>query len=438
MSREAQNRMGIGKKILLLAACFSLPMAVLAWQVIVNVDENIAFGQLEIMGDQYQRPLGALLHDFQQHQLLVHHCPNNGDCSQALATLRGSVSQNFSELRAADLKYGAILQFTPEGLTRLGRSGNTAGNLQADWQAILLALSEGGGKAPADIDSKYDNAIARVQTMIAHSGDTSNLILDPELDSYHFITDTLVQYPQTLERIGRVTAAGRDAIARGIPPQDQSALLVHAALLEQSDRDPIQSNLETALKSNQNKFHDSVPSFQTNLPPAYKDYENSLNKFVALTRALAAGGHITVDEYTAAGVQAREAAYRLCLISLPELDNILTLRVDYYSQRKTSAFLLSGFALLLSCLMAYWVATSVIQPLNKLARTLSPGATLLSGSVVQLSEASSKPVQDPVTTQVICEELSAHAGDMRETADELEAVVFGSGSAAFAAKQGGR
>jgi hypothetical protein len=46
-------------------------MAVLAWQVIVNIDENITFGRMEVMGNLYQRPVIAVLHDVQEKDELV-------------------------------------------------------------------------------------------------------------------------------------------------------------------------------------------------------------------------------------------------------------------------------------------------------------------------------------------------------------------------------
>ena len=51
--------------------------------------------------------------------------------------------------------------------------------------------------------------------MTAHAGDTSNLILDPDLDSYYAMDMTLLALPQTQERtagllvwLQRRTAAG--------------------------------------------------------------------------------------------------------------------------------------------------------------------------------------------------------------------------------------
>lgn len=40
--------------------------------------------------------------------------------------------------------------------------------------------------------------------MITHAGDTSNLILDPDLDSYYLMDVTLIAMPQMQDRIARI------------------------------------------------------------------------------------------------------------------------------------------------------------------------------------------------------------------------------------------
>jgi hypothetical protein len=91
------------------------------------------------------------------------------------------------------------------------------------------------------------------------------------------------------------------------------------------------------------------------------------------------------------------------------------------------ALLLSGLALLLACLLATRIAASLIHPLNRISRTLTPGADLLDGSVQKLADFTEKGAQDLISMRITCDELDAHAESMRKTARELAAVVFGDG-----------
>ena len=416
--------MSIARKVFFVAASFALPIIVLAFLVVRNINEHITFARYELAGTAYQRPLEALLRDIQDRQLLARRCPRGGDCSGRIAALEGAVRRELAELQAADRRYGAMLQFTGEGLAKRGRQLDTADNLKRGWER-LEALSARGSSP--ELDAQYEKLVGAIQTMITHVGDMSNLILDPELDTFHLISATLALLPKTQARLARVTAAGRDALARrGLSQADRAALAAQAAFLD-SEREQVKSHLDTALSENKNDFHGVSDSFQKNVPIAYEEYESAVDGFIALTRRAAdAGGRPPpVDDYVAAGARARKASFRLWEEAVPELDGLLQARADYYAKRKAVALLLSGSALLLACLLAYWIAASLIDPLNRLSRALTPGADLLDASVQKLAEFNEKGAHDLRLMRITCDELDAHAESMRKAARELAKVVFG-------------
>jgi len=418
--------MSIARKVFCVAASFALPIIVLAFLVVRNINEHITFARCELAGTAYQRPLQALLRDIQDRQLLAQHCPQGMDCRGRTAALKGAVDKDVSALQAADRRYGALLQFTGEGLAKRGRQLATAGNLQRGWEQ-LEALS-GQGRSP-ELDVQYDKLAGAIQTMITHVGDMSNLILDPELDTFHLIADTLVLLPKTQARLARSTAMGRDALLhKHVSPAQRMALATQAAFLE-SDREQIKSHLDTALSENKNEFHGVRDSFQKSVPIAYEEFESAVDKFIVLARRAAdeGGGPAPAEDYVAAGVKAREASFRLWDAAVPELDGLLQARIDYYTKRRTAALLLSGSTLLLACLLAYWIAASLIEPLNTLSRALTPGADLLDGSVQKLAEFNEKGAHDLKLMRITCDELDAHAESMRKAARELAKVVFGNG-----------
>jgi len=346
-----------------------------------------------------------------------------------MAALQGSIRKEFSALQAADQRYGTLLQFTGEGLAKRGRQLSRAGNLQRGWDKLDTPLAQGNPfSLPPEIDTRYDDLVDIIQTMITHVGDMSNLILDPELDTYHLITATLIFLPKAQVRLARVIATGRDALARrNASLAERMALATDAAFLEQEDRDQIKAHLYTALGENKNEFHGVLDSFQTHVPVALAEYAAATDRFISLTSQLASRGSsaASVDEYIAAGVGAREASFALWDACVPELDNLLQARIAYYVRRRTTALLLSGLALLLAGLLAYRIATSLIHPLSRLSRLLTPGADLLDESVQKLAEFTRKGAPDLTTMRIICDELDAHAVNMRQTAQGLATIVDG-------------
>jgi hypothetical protein len=264
--------------------------------------------------------------------------------------------------------------------------------------------------------------------MITHLGDISTLILDPELDTYHFVVDTLLTFPQNQNRITTMVGLVQTAFKNGFTMADRVALSAQAAELSDMDVGEATLDTTTAINENANEFHPAVASFQEKVPALFKDWSDKNNKLIDLTKQLATEDKpsVTLDQYIDVANAARQSSFTFWDMAVVELNNLFDLRVQYYDGRRNISLAMSALALLFSAFIAYLVTRSMIGPLNKLTLTLKPGATLLLGSVQQIAESSApgKP-HDPMTTTIICEELKAHADDMKQTAQNLEVLVFG-------------
>lgn len=87
-----------------------------------------------------------------------------------------NVTVAFADLAKAELLYGTDLQFTPEGLSSRKRGHLAPAAVAARWE--LLKKQQGD----AEVFAKGINELLDdVSGMITHCGDTSNLILDPDL-----------------------------------------------------------------------------------------------------------------------------------------------------------------------------------------------------------------------------------------------------------------
>jgi len=377
-------RLNIGRKIFLMAAGFVLPIGVLAWLVVANINSSISTARLELMGDAYQRPLEALLRDIQMHQLLFDRCAGQGECLPRLTGLKDGISKELASLEEVNRLYGETLQFTPDGLAQRKRATATVQNLEKNWNELLALTSEPGpGKASTAVDAKYGEVVDIVKTMTTHMGDTSGLILDPDLDTYYLMCDTLVNLPLNQDRLAHVIALGRDALARGkVQEKDRTALAVYAAMMQQDDLDIITSNLQTALNEDQN-FNGISPSFQANLPPAFKAYAEAQTKFIDLTNRIAASANprVSADEYESAGIGARAASFHMWDVAIPEEDILLNMRIDAFAHRRWQALILSALALLVACFLAYRVMLNIIRPLH----ALTARAKVVAGGDLSLS-----------------------------------------------------
>lgn len=71
------------------------------------------------------------------------------------------------------------------------------------WTVISLVnslKSSATGSSSAENSAAYDRLHEAIRMAIVHAGDKSNLILDPDLDSYYLMDAALVAIPQALDR----------------------------------------------------------------------------------------------------------------------------------------------------------------------------------------------------------------------------------------------
>ena len=412
------KRLAVSRKIALVAATFALPVVVLLALVVFNIEEFIDFGRKELVGDRYQRPLEAVLARVLEHDALVGQC-SAGAC-EGLDVSRQRVDAAFETLAVVDREIGRELDFTPEGLGSRGRQDFTVAKVRGEWAAVAISKTK-----DADIDAKYAKIIADVRGMIGHMGDTSNLILDPDLDSYYLMDATLVALPQSQDRIAEVTRFGRELLVKGNPSiSDRTKMAVFAALMTESDIARVKASVGTAVKEDAH-FYGVSPTLQAKLPPAVAAYENDANAFVAMTKQIA-DGTATFDAgaYAAAGAKARARSFEIWDVAVDELDVLLRARVASYESRLFVSIASAVFAIFVASGLAWVLSRSITQPLVSLASTLSPGSTLLSECVNRIARVSGG-AQASMEAQVVCEELEAHAADMLTTVAQLDAVVNG-------------
>lgn len=427
--------MSISRKILLIALSFALPIAVLVYLTVININANITFAQWELKGDEYERPLIDLLYWLQNSQIALH----AAGVKPAAQNSR-QIDAIFARLRATDLRLGADLQFTPEGLAKRHRQHENVAAVRREWSDLAGELAK-GSELPSELqsnpnfdpqpdpalDTRFDHLVSDVRTMITHMGDTSNLILDPDLDSYYLMDVTLLALPQTQDRLARATLYGYDLLRRGGPTaQEKIQLAVYAAMLREADVDRVAGSSRTSVNEDSG-FYGTSPTLQDRLPPALLKYEQANGPFIRLNESLSRGNEAAVpaEAFLRIGLAAREESFSYWNTAVTEEDTLLRLRIAHFQQRRTRSLLLALAAVAAAGLLAFGLTRSITKPLLGLVALLSPGAVLLSVCVERIFEASENNFADSEETGLICQELDANCDSVRKAVAELETQVKG-------------
>jgi methyl-accepting chemotaxis protein len=349
--------LNISQRLSFVIIAFLIPLGVLLYFFTDSINANIRFTKAEQKGDMYQRPLIALLENTTKAQFLA----TQGN-KQALQGRLQTLEQNFAELERVQNSVGADLQFTPEGLKSRGRENLSLDKVLNKWADLQ--------KNPQD-QTLYTSLIADIRGMIAHAGDTSNLILDPDLDSYYTMDVTLLALPQTQDRLNTIANTVYNLLQRGTPLNDAEKLSIgiFANMLQEADLSRVKASLDTAFKEDVN-FYGVTASFQPSVTPALKDYVHATETLIATLNTLATGGTVTKDALLQQVNNATETSFVLWYKAVDALDSMLDKRLNHYMRYKINTFVATGIALLLSFGLFLTIVRGIVRPLHSLQSTM--------------------------------------------------------------------
>jgi hypothetical protein len=378
--------------------------------------KDIAFAALEKTGGEYQRPLEKLLEAIPEHQLLARrYLSGRKEVQGQMAQMERQVDTVMQDLRGVNDRLGQALQFTPEGLAQRKREHCQWETVQKEWESLK------SGQAASSLensDKLHAHLVSDIRTIIAHAGDTSNLILDPDLDSYYLMDATLVALPQTQDRLATIEALGLDLSAAGKTNESQrTQLAVAAALLKESDLDRVTGDLQTSLNEDVN-FHGASPTLKQRLTPAGEEYAKATGALLQLMQRIVASPDAAVSEseFLSTAGRARSASFRLWDTGVQELDGLLQRRIDDLVRKRFWALLWTALALAASAAFAAQVIRSTTAVLRGQAGELSSQSVALASASRQIASSSQMLASGASEQAASLEEISASSEEIHAMA----------------------
>jgi PAS domain S-box-containing protein len=385
--REWFHRLKVSQKLMLISIFFVMPDSVMLYLFITGINANIQFARMEQKGNEYQRPLEALLELIPQHRHLAQFIqPADPESLAQVAEKQAQIEAAFDELETVDARIGADLQFTDEGLAKRKREHYRVQTVRGEWRDLKEHLAE---IKPEDCSARHLHLVADLRMMITHAGDLSNLILDPDLDSYYLMDATLLALPQAQDRLAAVMAHGETVLGQpAISSQERQQFAIYAQLLKESDLDRIVGSVQTALNEDRN-FYGTSATLQERVPPVLKDYLTAAGAFIEMTARLVdvEKTDVLAEEYFMVGRAARDASFKLWTVADAEVDILLQKRIEAYQARRLKSLLVAACALLAAIGFVTFITRSISGPLRQQAAELQTALETLQAEIAERNRA---------------------------------------------------
>ena len=235
---------------------------------------------------------------------------------------------------------------------------------QLSGQFATLLRQAGSGPAAPDDGIAPSPAFAAGRALLTRVGNQSNLILDPDLDSYYTMSLVILRFPELLEVINSTHALALQlATAEGAQRQRlQTQFLILEGRMD-ATMGGIGSDYTEA-------FAASTPLLRRHLDGSRAALQQAVAQFRASAQALAgtpahADGNAALLRHDTAAVAALQRAWRA---AEHELHRLIQLRVDGFFTRM---WLHLGTAVLLLVMilgLVFFVARQIALPIRRLAR----------------------------------------------------------------------
>ena len=331
------DRLRLAPKLVVIALVLIAPALYAAWQFRSQQNAQIAFSAKERVGIEEIVPAQRLLADLATAQsLAVRAAGRDGEAITMLPSAQAAVTRSAAAMDAADGRLGA----------RLGT--------RAMWQRLHASIRSTIAPEPVDAGrtlAAYGRLTAATVALIVQAGNESNLILDPDLDSYYAMDALVNKAPLALQTAARVSSREIAMVASGQSSEaERIALAVDQGVLGGAV-DAIGAGFKTAYANT------ADPTLRPTLAPALAQLSGATGSLtLELSRAVHRG-----PDGTSATIFGRDAVASAAALQTrlaPALDRLLRARVDDLraTARRTYLAVGIGIALAAYLFLAFFLA----------------------------------------------------------------------------------
>ena len=236
-----------------------------------------------------------------------------------------------------------------------------AGMSTAEQSRELAQALRRAAAAPADETASVEQALAKGRELLTRVANQSNLILDPDLDSYYTMSLLALRYPELLEQVQGLGALLRAGTTLQISAQQRTQFLLFEGRLDATAQGIASDHAEA--------YAAGGTALQATLQPAYRDLVTALDSFRAAARRVADEGATreAFDQAHAAQAVLIDRLQRSWGFSCAAMDGLLRARIDEQYRRMWQHLGTAGALLMTIFLIVALVARSISKPLRDLS-----------------------------------------------------------------------
>lgn len=360
------NKLKYPVKIAILGSLVLVMSASIIAFLLNNLESQANFSIKERNGVEYMNPLKNLFLSLQKYK------DNNPSATKA------SILEISQEVDKYDKKYNKEMK------------------VEGTWEAVkqgLDKLSQGN----------VDDLITKTQAVTDNITNQSNLILDPDLDTYYLMDSFCLRFNNIIGKL--YTLKHTAASSGGKKSRINKVDVIKTNVLLEEQNDILMANLGVIYGFN--------PSTKSVLDEVYNSAYKSNKEVVGLTNKIINGAKISPVSYKNKIDTAIAANKKADEVSAQELYDLAGIRVHKYKSQEPVSVLITVISLLVLGYLAAGFYLSLVESVSKVSSSLSGIAVGINSTTGGLSEESERLAADN----------NEQAASIQETAATLEEMT---------------
>ncbi|MBF0350015.1 MAG: hypothetical protein HQM11_03245 [SAR324 cluster bacterium] len=348
------KNMKIANKLSLIVASFVIPILILLFLLIETHQWRIDFAQKEITGDLYLRHLRQLQENIQKYHLGL------------VTQTRGSNPP-------------AAIEDTLERLKKEGKTQSEILNIDNQIQALTAQWDSLKSQTSATTTLELlQTFAATLKGVITVVGDESNLILDPDLDTYYLMDATLLKLPKLEDLMTQTMLFSQQILSNphALSMDEKIHIIVLLGNVE-STLQEMSDGLQLAITHNTDKYDrtrliaDVMRQPLQNTHETTREFLKIIQENVVQTSSI----NITYDKIQSAGLRALSAQFGLWDTAIVELDGLLNERISGLNSTKYTQLVAVALVLMLSLCFCVVIVRAITHSLLNAQNLMTELAT---------------------------------------------------------------
>ena len=394
----------LSSKFMAVCAVFIAISTSLLWLYVSTLRESIREVSSELVGSSFLRTLETTLLQVSMHRWYEsRRFMGEKEASAKLKETEDSGDFAVSRLLSIWEDHDDVLKFSPDDLAIRNRQHFTVASLIAQWSRLKGMSARGVARKYGhvaigdeytyeDIDQAHVELIRHINVMIVHTGDSSRLNLDSDLDARYMVDLVLSGLPGIQARLQEVAVfVSGVKVQRSVSADQKKTAAILASLLQEVDIPRVKNSASSAI-SEDRFFYGISPLLKnvtesglekttaaiddlTDLLQEIADYNLDSDGVVApstrgdaLERSKASEKKTELPAYDSILENAIDQSYIFHSQAFDRLDDMLATRMASIKEKMTNTIAVTVIFFAIAMVLAMVLTLSVIRRIARLSK----------------------------------------------------------------------